>query len=137
DVIHSFWVPDLGGKIDANPGLTNRTSFTADRPGVFRGVCAELCGIGHASMLFTVTAMEPSEFETWLREGGQAAAAQAAQVAAGPNPEVGKQLMVQKGCGACHTIAGVQGLTGNVGPELTHVASNAPNRKPGLSAEAY
>src|SRR5262249_14638931 len=62
DVIHSFWVPDLYGKIDANPGRVNRISFKADRTGEFRGVCAELCGAGHAGMLFRVTAVSQPEF---------------------------------------------------------------------------
>ena len=137
DVIHSFWVPDLMGKIDANPGLTNRLSFTADRAGVYRGVCAELCGIGHANMLFSVTAMDPGEFQSWLQEGGQAAAAQAAQAAAGPSPDLGRQLVQQKGCGSCHTIAGVQGLAGAIGPPLTNVGTAAASRKPGMSAEDY
>jgi cytochrome c oxidase subunit 2 len=137
DVIHSFWVPDLGGKIDANPGLTNRTTFTAERAGVYRGVCAELCGIGHANMLFSVTAMEPGEFQAWLESGGQAAAAQAAQLAAGPSPDLGKQLVVQKGCGNCHAISGVPGMAGAIGPPLTNVGTVAATRKPGTSAEAY
>jgi cytochrome c oxidase subunit II len=102
DVIHSFWVPELAGKVDANPGLTNRLTFTAEQAGVYRGVCAELCGIGHANMLFQVTAMEPAE-----------------------------------PCGTCHTIAGVPGMNGAIGPELTHVGTVAASRKPGMSAEDY
>ena len=136
DVIHSFWVPDLMGKIDANPGLTNRLSFTADRPGVYRGVCAELCGIGHANMLFSVTAMDPGEFQSWLQEGGQAAAAQAAQLAAGPSPDLGKQLIQQEPCGTCHKIEGT-GMAGVIGPDLTHVGTVAATRKPGTNADAY
>jgi mono/diheme cytochrome c family protein len=81
--------------------------------------------------------MEPTEFEAWLQQGGQTAAAQAQALAAGPNPEVGKQLMVDKGCGACHTIAGVQGLGGAVGPQLTHIATDAATMEPGKSAEDY
>lgn len=138
DVIHSFWVPDLGGKLDANPGLINRMTFTAEQPGVYRGVCAELCGAGHPQMLFQVTAMPPDEFQTWLEQGGQAAAAQAAAVAAGPNPDAGKQLVTGKGgCGTCHTIAGVQAMAGKVGPELTRVGTAAASRKPGMSAQDY
>src|SRR5438067_7345107 len=137
DVIHSFWVPELAGKVDANPGLTNRLTFTAEQAGVYRGVCAELCGIGHANMLFQVTAMEPAEFDDWLRSGGQAAAAQAAQLAAGPSPDLGKQLIQQEPCGTCHTIAGVPGMNGAIGPELTHVGTVAASRKPGMSAEDY
>jgi cytochrome c oxidase subunit 2 len=137
DVIHSFWVPELAGKVDANPGLTNRLSFTAEKPGVYRGVCAELCGVGHSTMLFVVTAMETGEFQAWLEAGGQAAAEAAEQLAAGPSPELGQRLVIEKGCGACHTIAGVQGAAGVVGPPLTNIGSVAATRRPGTSAEAY
>jgi cytochrome c oxidase subunit II len=138
DVIHSFWVPDLGGKMDANPGLVNRMSFTAEREGQFRAVCAELCGIGHANMLFTVTAMSPGEFQTWLAEGGQAAASQAAAAASGPSPEAGRALVTGRGgCGTCHTIAGVGGMSGVIGPPLTNIGSVAATRKPGTSAQDY
>src|ERR1700704_3710047 len=67
DVIHSFWVPDLYGKIDANPGRVNRITFKAKQPGEYRGVCAELCGAGHGSMLFRVTAVTQTEFQQWLQ----------------------------------------------------------------------
>ena len=138
DVIHSFWVPDLGGKIDANPGLVNRMTITPERPGLFRAVCAELCGVGHANMLFDVRVMEPSEFEAWL---GQTAAgappAGAPPAAAGPEVEQGMQLVQEKGCGACHAIAGVPGMQGTIGPPLTNIGTVAASRKPGLSAEAY
>jgi cytochrome c oxidase subunit 2 len=136
DVIHSFWVPDLAGKIDANPGLLNRLSLTAERAGLYRGVCAELCGVGHANMLFDVRAMEAGEFEAWLREGGQAAAAPGGPASGGDTAR-GQQLMVEKGCGACHTIAGVSGLAGTVGPPLTNIGTVAAGRKTGMSAEAY
>src|SRR5262245_46321990 len=63
DVIHSFWVPDLAGKIDANPGRINRITFTARQPGEFRGVCAELCGAGHAGMLVRVMGVSPGEWQ--------------------------------------------------------------------------
>jgi cytochrome c oxidase subunit II len=68
DVIHSFWVPRLGGKLDAVPGRTQVLRIQADAPGSYRGQCAEFCGIGHAHMHFTVTAHEPSDFEAWKRE---------------------------------------------------------------------
>lgn len=68
DVIHSFWVPDLYGKIDANPGRVNRITFKAKQAGEYRGVCAELCGAGHAGMQFRVTAVTQSEFQQWLQQ---------------------------------------------------------------------
>jgi cytochrome c oxidase subunit 2 len=67
DVIHSFWVPDLYGKIDANPGRTNHIWFQARNPGTYRGVCAELCGDAHALMLFRVEVLPEAEFQQWLQ----------------------------------------------------------------------
>ncbi|MCK7493505.1 MAG: hypothetical protein MZW92_20765 [Comamonadaceae bacterium] len=67
DVIHSFWVPRLGGKLDAIPGHVRVVRLQADAPGVDRGVCAEFCGVGHADMAMTVVAMEPAAFDAWLR----------------------------------------------------------------------
>jgi cytochrome c oxidase subunit 2 len=66
DVIHSFWIPSLGGKIDANPGLTNDIFLQADKPGVYHGKCAELCGPSHALMDFKIIALEPEAFEDWV-----------------------------------------------------------------------
>lgn len=66
DVIHSFWVPRLGGKMDAIPGRVNVLRLEADEPGVYRGVCAEFCGLGHARMTFTVEAMAAADFHAWL-----------------------------------------------------------------------
>jgi len=66
DVIHSFWVPRLGGKLDAIPGRTGIVRLQADQAGSFRGQCAEFCGVGHAHMVMTVIAMPPAEFDAWL-----------------------------------------------------------------------
>src|SRR5690349_1084689 len=74
DVIHAFWVPDLFGQIDANPGRVNHITFTANQPGEFRGVCAMLCGAGHAGMLFRVTTQPPGDFQTWLQQQRSGAA---------------------------------------------------------------
>lgn len=119
DVIHSFWVPSLGGKIDLIPGRTNRLTLEPTRTGEFRGVCAEYCGHAHALMAFDVVVMEPAEFRAWLAE----------EAAPAVDPDValerrGADLFLSNGCGACHTIRGTpaQGL---VGPDLTHLASRA------------
>jgi cytochrome c oxidase subunit 2 len=91
DVIHSFWVPNLYGKIDANPGRVNHITFKAKQPGEYRGVCAELCGAGHAGMQFRVTAVTQSEFQDWLQQqqqGGQAPPPAAPASAAAASPEV-------------------------------------------------
>ncbi len=66
DVIHSFWVPRLGGKIDAIPGRTNRIRLQADQEGEFLGPCAEFCGLNHAHMVMRVHAMAPQDFSAWL-----------------------------------------------------------------------
>lgn len=79
DVIHSFWVPQLQGKIDAIPGKVNQLWLQADQPGTYRGVCAELCGAGHSGMLFSVQVLAPADFQAWLAaqptDTGQPAAA--------------------------------------------------------------
>ncbi|MDH5824799.1 cytochrome c oxidase subunit II [Luteimonas sp. RD2P54] len=82
DVIHSFWIPRLGGKIDAIPGRVNRLRLRADRAGPMRGQCAEFCGLEHAHMDFAVRVLEPDDWSAWLEARGVAAPA-AAEVAAG------------------------------------------------------
>lgn len=68
DVIHSFWVPRLAGKLDVVPGRTNILRIQADEPGIYRGHCAEFCGAGHAHMQFIVEALEPGEYQSWLTQ---------------------------------------------------------------------
>ena len=113
DVIHSFWVPALGGKMDMIPGRTNRLSLRATRPGTYRGACAEYCGPSHALMAFTAIAMEPDAFRQWL------------STRSAPSPNVGasgRDLFLRHGCGACHRVAGTD-AEGGVGPDLSHVGS--------------
>jgi cytochrome c oxidase subunit 2 len=117
DVIHSFWVPNLAGKLDMIPGHTNVYRFAADRPGIFRGQCAEYCGAQHALMAFYVIAHEPADFEAWY-----AREAQAAREPAVPLLTRGRELFIRNGCGACHTIRGTP-ANGVIGPDLTHVGS--------------
>jgi len=102
DVIHSWWIPALGGKIDAIPGRLNHTGFVADSPGIYTGQCAELCGVQHAAMLDSVQVMPKAEFDTWL-------AARAAQQSAGTGP-LGQEEWVGA-CSKCHGLNG-QGLVG-------------------------
>jgi cytochrome c oxidase subunit 2 len=109
DVIHSLWIPALGGKMDAIPGRTNVLRLTATRAGIYRGVCAEFCGSSHALMAFPVVVHEAGDFETWL--AAQAAPASAESAA-----------FVRSGCGACHVVRGVS-EAGSVGPDLTHFGS--------------
>jgi cytochrome c oxidase subunit 2 len=123
DVIHSFWVPKLGGKMDMIPGRTNRLKLQADKAGVFGGQCAEFCGGAHSLMGFVVVAHEPADWQRWsdsrlARQHPQPAPALPV------SDEVlrGRQLFGEVGCAACHRVAGTnaQGLSG---PDLTHVGS--------------
>jgi cytochrome c oxidase subunit 2 len=117
DVIHSFWIPNFGGKIDMIPGRINHLNFSVERPGTYRGVCAEYCGAQHARMAFDVLAVDSEEFAAWRR-------AQAAPAVAPVTPllERGRELFRQGGCGTCHAIRGT-GAAGQLGPDLTHVGS--------------
>jgi cytochrome c oxidase subunit 2 len=115
DVIHSFWIPSLGGKMDMIPGRINRLVLDADREGIFRGACAEFCGLAHTLMEFDVVVMEPRAFDAWLTR--QASEARAPST---PLAERGQDLFLQNGCGACHRIAGTA-ADGRIGPDLTHV----------------
>jgi len=116
DVIHSFWVPELGGKIDVIPGQTNESWIRADRAGVYRGQCAEYCGLQHAHMAFTVIAQPPVEYQAWAAAQREQAATPPVNTAAA----AGKGVFTRS-CGACHAVRG-SGALGRVGPDLTHVA---------------
>ena len=114
DVIHSFWVPNLAGKTDMIPGRVNRMVIQADRPGVWRGQCAEYCGLQHALMAFDLIAMPGPEFDAWLaRLGGSAPAPDTDEL------RQGRDLFVRLGCGACHTVRGV--TQSAVGPDLSQI----------------
>jgi len=117
DVIHSFWIPSLGGKMDMIPGRVNRLSLQPTRTGVFRGVCAEYCGTAHALMAFRVVVLTTDEFRRWLERQSQPAEAPVDVVAVR-----GQELFLANGCGACHTIRGTP-ADGVIGPDLTHVGS--------------
>jgi cytochrome c oxidase subunit 2 len=117
DVIHSFWIPSLGGKIDMIPGRTNRLALEPTRTGVFRGACAEYCGDSHALMSFYVVVVEKDDFTAWLEHQRQPA-----QPPTQPLAVRGQELFLANGCGACHTVRGVA-AHGVVGPDLTHVGS--------------
>ncbi|MDQ3774678.1 MAG: cytochrome c oxidase subunit II [Pseudomonadota bacterium] len=117
DVIHSFWVPSLTGKMDMIPGRVNRLTLEATRPGVFRGQCAEYCGAQHALMAFYVIAEPEQAFQRWL-----AHEATPAIEPADPFFQRGLDAFLREGCGACHTIRGT-GAKGPHGPDLTHVGN--------------
>jgi cytochrome c oxidase subunit 2 len=116
DVIHSFWVPTLAGKLDMIPGKTNRLRIRADRPGEYRGQCAEYCGGPHAFMAFFVVAETPEAFERWSQSQRQPALSPSDSSAA-----KAEALFVSR-CAACHTVRGTP-AAGTLGPDLTHVGS--------------
>jgi cytochrome c oxidase subunit II len=119
DVIHSFWVPQLNRKIDMIPGRRNRVLLTSDKPGRYRGQCAEFCGLEHAHMAMYVYVQEPADFDRWLR--GEAADARPPASAAA---RAGRAAFMSDGCASCHAIRGTA-ARGDVGPDLTHVGSRA------------
>jgi cytochrome c oxidase subunit 2 len=116
-VIHSFWIPPLGGKMDMIPGRENRLVLTPDRPGEYRGVCAEFGGASHALMAFSVTVHAPEDFEAWL-----SARLEPAEPELSEEATRGRELFLAVGCGACHMVRGVV-EKGSVGPDLTHVGA--------------
>ena len=117
DVIHSFWVPELAPKIDLIPGRDNAMWLEADRPGRYRGQCAEYCGLQHAHMIVYVIADLPSDFDRWERAMAAPAATPADALAAR-----GEQLLLANTCAGCHSIRGTT-ASGTLGPDLTHLAS--------------
>lgn len=117
DVIHSFWVPQLAGKVDMIPGQVNVLRLRADRPGIYRGQCAEYCGAQHALMAFYVVAHMPAEFETWFT-----AQQQPSRAPQQPLLKQGQELFLSSGCQCCHTVRGIE-AHGKLGPDLTHIGS--------------
>jgi cytochrome c oxidase subunit 2 len=119
-----MWIPQLHGKMDAIPTRVNRLILQADEPGVYRGECAEYCGLQHAHMGFMVVAQPPEEFNVWLTQQQQPA----------PNPDGnesaarGRDVFLGAGCAHCHTIRGLndKGVDASgvdLGPDLTHLNS--------------
>ena len=116
-VIHSFWIPSLGGKTDMFPGRETRMSLEPTVPGIYRGQCAEFCGASHALMAFETVVLEPDAFSEWLEHAASDAVPPEGELA-----RAGAALFAAEGCGACHTIRGTE-ARGKVGPDLTHVGS--------------
>ena len=130
DVIHSFWVPQLNRKIDMIPGRRNRVLLYADRPGRYRGQCAEFCGAQHGHMALYVFADPPDRFRSWLANMAAPRRAPATRA-----ERTGERVFEANQCASCHTIRGTS-ARGDVGPDLTHLASRTtlaaltiPNRK--------
>jgi cytochrome c oxidase subunit 2 len=116
DVIHSFWLPQIAGKMDAIPGQVNEMWVQASRAGDSRGMCGEYCGLQHAMMSLRVTAQPREEFARWAAQRRAPAASPATATARAG------QIVFQRTCGSCHAVAGTNAL-GRIGPDLTHVAS--------------
>jgi cytochrome c oxidase subunit 2 len=135
DVIHSLWVPSLHGKRDLIPRHYGTLVVQADRPGAFRGQCAEFCGLQHAHMGIEFVADPPEQFQAWLGH----------QMSTPPAPSTsrelkGQQVFLGKTCALCHNVAGTPAY-GRNGPDLTHLASRLglaagtlPNTRDALAA---
>jgi cytochrome c oxidase subunit 2 len=119
DVIHSFWIPAITGKVDMIPGHSNELSFTATkaRPEPYLTQCVELCGLSHANMRFRVFVQTPDDFAAWMQHQEQDASSPTGDLAS-----QGEQIFMQSACIGCHTIQG-SNAQGQVGPNLTHVGS--------------
>jgi len=117
DVIHSFWVPQLHGKIDMIPGQTNTFWLQADQPGEYYGFCAEFCGIQHAKMAFVVIVEPLEEFRAWLEQQNQPAVEPVDSLI-----REGQRVFLAANCDQCHTILGTSARS-TLGPDLTHFAS--------------
>lgn len=117
DVIHSFWVPELAGKTDLLPNKTNVLTLQADQPGIYRGQCAEFCGIQHAFMAFHVVAEEPEQFAAWLDLQTQPAVEPSSDIV-----RRGQDVFLGSACVYCHRVEGTNAQA-MVGPDLTHLAS--------------
>lgn len=115
DVIHSFWIPQLGGKRDVIPGRLNQLTLTAEHPGEYWGQCAEFCGASHANMGMRAIVQTAADFDRWVAQQ------QAAPVDATGPAAAGKALFAGSACVGCHTIKGVS--AGILGPDLTHFGS--------------
>lgn len=117
DVIHSFWIPSLGGKMDMIPGRKTRLKLEPTKTGIFRGTCAEYCGASHSLMSLEVVVLEKEQYEQWARAQSEPATPPKSGIAT-----AGGRVFMASGCGACHTIRGTE-ADGSVGPDLTHVGS--------------
>jgi cytochrome c oxidase subunit 2 len=119
DVIHSFWAPNIHGKKDLIPGYENDLTLEVDKPGTWRGQCAEFCGLQHAHMAFDIVAQSREDFDRWYVQ----------QLSAAPDPATqqtihGREVFLTHPCAMCHTIRGTTAGS-NVGPDLTHLASRS------------
>ena len=135
DVIHSFWVPQMGGKVDMIPGRVNHIRFVPLKEGRYLGECSEFCGAQHGKMRFLFVVVSPEEYSAWAHDQARPAAQPA-----GAEAVAGGELIRTIACGSCHTIRGTS-MKGTFGPDLTHFGSRSgiaaytlPNTAPNLLA---
>jgi cytochrome c oxidase subunit 2 len=119
DVIHSFWVPSLQGKMDLVPGQVNTTWIQADTAGIYRGECAEYCGLQHTRMQFRVIALPADEFAAWMAEQRKSGV-----TASDSMTQAGHAVFMTAGCALCHSIRGTSARS-VAGPDLTHFGSRS------------
>jgi len=117
DVIHSFWVPRLHGKVDLVPEVENRIRIQADDQGTYRGQCAEFCGAQHSKMRILAIAQAPDEYHAWLESERKPGADPA-----DPHAKSGQQIFLSGPCSMCHQVRGTI-AGGRVAPDLTHIGS--------------
>lgn len=117
DVIHDWWVPELGNKIDVVPGKINYLTLNINKPGHYMGTCSEFCGAQHAWMRINVIAQSPQDFQKWISENKKSAVKPSDTLAM-----EGAELFQSKTCATCHRIQGTS-AAGIAGPDLTHLAS--------------
>jgi cytochrome c oxidase subunit 2 len=119
DVIHSLWIPNLHGKMDLVPGRLTTLLLQVDKPGIYRGQCAEFCGVQHARMALTAIAESPSDFDAWIRAQQQTPPAPSTS-----DEQRGLAIFQQGACMMCHTVRGTSAAA-RLGPDLTHVATRS------------
>jgi cytochrome c oxidase subunit 2 len=115
DVVHSFWVPKLAGKMDAFPGRENLIWFTPEKTGVYYGQCAEFCSTSHANMRFRVVVDSEQDFKAWMERTKKP------QLAKGDDAKAGEKLFAERFCVTCHAINGRSDAGGTIGPNLTNL----------------
>jgi len=119
DVIHSFWAPNIHGKKDLLPGYWNDLTLKVDKSGIWRGQCAEFCGLQHAHMAFSIVAQSRDDFDNWYLDQ-----LQSAREPQTPESIHGREVFLSHPCVMCHTIRGTS-ANSKVGPDLTHLASRS------------
>jgi cytochrome c oxidase subunit 2 len=138
DVLHDFWVPHFRLKSDAVPGITTDVRVTPTEIGTYPVVCAELCGIGHATMRQSLRVVSEDAYKTWVAEQQQSESDGGVAAAGGDSAAAGKRIFTDTGCDGCHALADA-GSTANVGPNLNDLTADAAKygKQQGMDPAAY